>query len=381
MKSKFPGYYKPNAEEFNSLWEDSFFVLDTNVLLDLYRLSPETSNSVLEVLRQIKDKLWIPYQVAFEYHKHLVPVIQEQITAYRESSKQIDVLNTMFLNKRKHPFLSKRLEERTKRLFKDIKKYYDTQETKMYSNLLDKSVKDDLCDILEGRVGDDLSDSEKEVCYKDCDNRFQNNIPPGYMDKKKDGKEKYGDYLVWKEILLKSKEDNSPAIFITDDLKEDWFFKIDNRIIGPNPFLIKEFYDETGQNVYIYSLDNFLKIASERKLKIDKKIIAEIQKRNSYQDVNNNFVEYFKDDANSQLYKVLQTFDNLPKTFQIIEEYRSTLDNFAKYTDFFKLDKNKWYLENTVSSNNSEEGNTDINSQNDDDNDDDPNTPVAPVLK
>ena len=39
MREKFPGYYRPTAEEFDELWRSALIVPDANVLLSLYRLS------------------------------------------------------------------------------------------------------------------------------------------------------------------------------------------------------------------------------------------------------------------------------------------------------------------------------------------------------
>ena len=42
MKDSFPGYYRPTENEFAEMWESCLFVLDANVLLNLYRYSVDT---------------------------------------------------------------------------------------------------------------------------------------------------------------------------------------------------------------------------------------------------------------------------------------------------------------------------------------------------
>lgn len=69
MKSKFYGYYKPSKETFDALWENALIVLDANILLDFYRLSKSTCDDLFEVLKALKERIWIPYQAASEYHK------------------------------------------------------------------------------------------------------------------------------------------------------------------------------------------------------------------------------------------------------------------------------------------------------------------------
>jgi len=51
VKKTFPGYYRPTEEEFSEHWKNCFFVFDANVLLNLYRYTPATSEPLLTILR------------------------------------------------------------------------------------------------------------------------------------------------------------------------------------------------------------------------------------------------------------------------------------------------------------------------------------------
>src|SRR3990167_6122081 len=82
MKKSFPGYYQPTDDEFNEIWENCVFVLDANVLLNLYRYSPETRDELINVLGEISDRLWLPHQAALEYHMNRLSVIQQQADTY-----------------------------------------------------------------------------------------------------------------------------------------------------------------------------------------------------------------------------------------------------------------------------------------------------------
>jgi predicted nucleic acid-binding protein len=105
MKKKFPGYYRPSNEEFNRIWKQALFVFDTNVLLDLYRLSERSSNELFNVLNAIRENIWIPYQVSKEYHKNLNEVIKGQAEKYSDSLKQLEKFKNVIEEKRNHPFL------------------------------------------------------------------------------------------------------------------------------------------------------------------------------------------------------------------------------------------------------------------------------------
>ncbi|MDW7668705.1 MAG: PIN-like domain-containing protein, partial [Bacillota bacterium] len=99
-----------------------------------------------------------------------------------------------------------------------------------------------------------------------------------YKDSNKEDN-KFGDFIIWKEIINYSKKFKTPIIFITEDNKEDWWCKVHGETIGPRNELIKEFNDETGEKIYIYKLNRFIEFASKT-LKIDenKRALKEIIK-------------------------------------------------------------------------------------------------------
>ncbi|WP_204277464.1 PIN-like domain-containing protein, partial [Escherichia coli] len=64
------------------------------------------------------------------------------------------------------------------------------------------------------------------VLKKEGEDRYAKKIPPGYKDAKKDAGEfdKYGDLIIWKDMIGKAKADKRPILFISDDAKEDWWW-------------------------------------------------------------------------------------------------------------------------------------------------------------
>src|SRR4028118_1076185 len=78
MKDLFPGYYCLSKDEFDELWENCVFILDTNSILNLYRYNEETRTDFIDVLRKIENRLWIPHQVALEFQENRTSVINEQ---------------------------------------------------------------------------------------------------------------------------------------------------------------------------------------------------------------------------------------------------------------------------------------------------------------
>ena len=78
MRKSYEEYYGRTDEELESLCQFAVIVLDTNSLLDLYRFSEEASKQYIEVLGSLKEQLWIPYQVGYEFQERRLTVIGQQ---------------------------------------------------------------------------------------------------------------------------------------------------------------------------------------------------------------------------------------------------------------------------------------------------------------
>lgn len=90
--------------------------------------------------------------------------------------------------------------------------------------------------------------------------RYSCKIPPGYMDAEtKESIDRFGDLIIWKEILREAKEHGGKnVIFVTQDLKPDWS-AIDNpEHIVPREELLEEFRSETGGDIWIYTISDFI---------------------------------------------------------------------------------------------------------------------------
>lgn len=63
----FEGYRTPTDEDYRSLLMQGTVVLDTNVLLNLYRYNTRTRTDLVAVLERLEDRLWVPHQVMVEF--------------------------------------------------------------------------------------------------------------------------------------------------------------------------------------------------------------------------------------------------------------------------------------------------------------------------
>lgn len=123
-----------------------------------------------------------------------------------------------------------------------------------------------LKDLFDKRIGDQYSKEILHRIYEDAQERYKENIPPGYKDAKgKDSSNAYGDVVLWYQILDYGKKHETSIVLVIDDTKEDWWRKNrDKKIIGPRPELIQEFHEKTGRQLYMYLADEFIKQAQQR---------------------------------------------------------------------------------------------------------------------
>lgn len=268
MKEIFPGYYRPTKEEFSAMWQECIFVFDANVLLNLYRYSPETRDELLDVLEHLKDRIWIPQQAMLEYHENREEVISQQYAITGDIEAALTEVSQAIETKyqRGHPFAdNKVITEAIKEAIEKIKASIAQAESK-YPNLLENdSLLERLSTLFDGRIGSEYSPKRLEEIYKEFEQRFRLQIPPGYKDKnsKREGFKKYEDGVVWFQVIDYAKSKKKPIILITDDRKDDWWRSEKGETLGPRPELAAEIGSKAKVRFYMYNASQFLKYAKE----------------------------------------------------------------------------------------------------------------------
>jgi hypothetical protein len=113
-------------------------------------------------------------------------------------------------------------------------------------------------------VGEEYSFGELREIAKEGYERYDSEIPPGYKDKTaKQGIRKYGDLIIWKQIIDYANNNQKNIILINNDTKEDWWDKTPKKP-KPREELIKEFYDYTNNmEIWMYNLYDFIHKAKQ----------------------------------------------------------------------------------------------------------------------
>jgi len=272
MKKQLPGYYRPTQEEFDSLWENGLIVFDTNVLLDLYRISKKASDELLQTIKQYSRQIWIPNQAESEFQQKRNDVIIEQKEGYADLisyfSRSEGEISTRLQEYSRHPYIEiKKFQEPIqKTLFSvvsDLKKLEENHPDLIF----DDPILDELNRLFKGKIGDKYPEARLQEIFIEGKKRFELKIPPGFkdQDKVKNGdNEQFGDLVLWYQIIDKAKSSKKPIILVTSEKKKDWWRKIKGQTIGPKPELIEEMQEKANVQFYMYSSDQFVRFAQER---------------------------------------------------------------------------------------------------------------------
>ncbi|CAL9420922.1 PIN domain-containing protein [Nocardiopsis dassonvillei] len=264
----------PTDSDYTSVLRTGMVALDTNVLLDLYRMNGQVRMDMLTVLKSIKERIWVPHQVVMEfwrgrqseelisYHDRKADTTKEALRAASDKAKRalddwvksvhigdkVDIAEPMY----------KELDQ-VQEIFEKIGSLLEGQANRdRVPGIRDTNtdpVISELEKLLDGKVGlpNDDDRNAKEISI--AKERAKKQMPPGYLDfesGKKSDKDAAGDYLLWRQILDQAQEQNIDVLLVTRDLKEDWWRKAPPKAVRlPRIELVREFRDVAGGRFFM----------------------------------------------------------------------------------------------------------------------------------
>jgi len=287
----FEGHFRTEGEPWKAVLREGIIVLDTNALLDAYRMSPRARKEFLAVLRSLRDRLFVPHQVAHEFHEKRTSVIadrEKEIKVFpgkvknflTEAQSLIDQhtartqVDATILNEL-HVTIDN-LKKEVQRLSETIQAEYDLDKRK--ATLGDDAVLVDLVEILTGRVSLRPSDAQLIADRREGERRIRYQIPPGFADEGK-GPEAVGDYLWWAEVVRYVSTMQKSVLVVTGDTKRDWRLKRDGIEIGEHPQLVEEIRRAAaGVELAIRGVDDLLRAApAELEADVSETTVTEAQ--------------------------------------------------------------------------------------------------------
>ena len=275
-----------NIEKFQEIRSsEHIIVLDTTVLLELYRQPANISLDVISALKRILTNIYIPRQVYDEYLKNYHKICGDEKKKYKkvteELSDSLKKLQTDIAKKvgeyRKHNYtdiskLQNNLNEKIKDTQNIITEFEKSHHAEIQLNIdfLQNDKVKEFVDLLlnQGNIGEKIPFSKKLLLLQEGQVRYENLIPPGFHDSAKNGEAKYGDLFVWKDIITIAKEKNTNIIFVCNDTKEDWWEKNKDTPIDLRQELNEEFKETNPSlSIHFLTLDKFFSyLAEELKL-------------------------------------------------------------------------------------------------------------------
>ncbi|ETT58162.1 PIN-like domain-containing protein [Paenibacillus sp. FSL H8-0457] len=343
-------YMIPSKDKEKEMWENCIFVFDTSALLQFYYF-PKTSQQEIfdSTFNKLIGRLWIPGHVNFEYLKNRDNTLKkpieekykkletEHIRTIENNIKEIKNKMNDFINHTKntdaHPYIinneisidfekvCNELETRFSKFKTEVESEFKKREEEINAFAEQDTVLEAFNTYFE--VGKEYDYTKILEIVSEGEVRYRNQIPPGFKDgSEKEGTQKYGDLIIWKQIIDFATIRGKTIIFITNDVKPDWCYSYKRsneiRIERPKEDLIREIRDSAKVDFWMYTFSQFLYVAKEiLDTKIDQQVINEAAKPKS--DVYMN--KYIRFDGFYRAYSL--TDDVVEHDFDEESEYES----------------------------------------------------------
>lgn len=250
-------------QKLDESYKDALFVFDTNVLLLPYSMRNEGLEQLKKLYQKlIKEKrLFIPKRVAREF-------------ANNRNNKLAEIHHSVLLKKTgkiKHsfnyPILDDLIEktavdEALSKLLKSEQKYYKAID--VLSNTIKNWEWNDPVSTIYSELfkSNVLIDHEldNEELIAELEKRYKLQIPPGYKDSRKDDYG-VGDLAIWLSLLKLGENKNKDIIFVSEDIKPDWWNQSNGTEFLPRYELIDEFKRKSqGKTLHIIRLSKLLEL-------------------------------------------------------------------------------------------------------------------------
>lgn len=270
----FSGFVTASDSDYESVLRTGIVVLDTNILLDLYRQHSSKTEQLFEAMEVLGDRIWFPHQVLDEFHRGRQSAAAEPADEGQRAIDELGAIRTQALSKfrawakragiaeeRESP-LRLALETGFDEAVQGVGRFLTEHDPEIVQDTSSDPILRRLNKIVTGRRGSPMSDQELRESIAEGNRRIQNKIPPGYKDagKKRDGSptSAVGDYLVWEQFLSEAAKRGVDGLLVTRDVKEDWFRRVSGETVGPRNELSEEFRHRTGNRLFLAQAGSWL---------------------------------------------------------------------------------------------------------------------------
>lgn len=270
----FSGFVTATEADYDQAMSRGLVVVDTNVLLNLYRYNRPARENLFQVLEQLGDCLWFPHQVLLEFHRNRQDVIadldvvaeqvadellaheQKALTSFRRWAKRV-ALSPDEEDSLREPFQSA-----CNALRSGIEYLVAAERDELNIDTTRDTTLARLAGIVEGRRGAPLPRESYAAALVEARRRKEQKIPPGYRDADKDkgadAEGAAGDYLVWVQTMEEAERRTTDVLLVTGDVKPDWWRLEKGAAVGPRNELAEELLQRTGTRLFMLRPESLL---------------------------------------------------------------------------------------------------------------------------
>jgi hypothetical protein len=289
----FPGFRLPTDSELDSALRSALVVVDANVLLNLYRYNESTRDDLLELLRRVGERLWVPHQVIREFWRNRLGVLASRGAGTDQAlaalSKQQRATTDTILQWAKTVAIDNterdNLLQKVAALHADLEskiRLHAPSAPAVVGGAASDPVIQQLQPLLAGKVGAAPAQADWEADVKIGNDRASRQLPPGYLDADKADSElpegAAGDYLVWHQMVVESSLRSIDVLLVTGDEKEDWWWRHRSEFLGPRTELVDELKAACGKQLYMMRPIDLLRRASALGLVIRKESVDDVER-------------------------------------------------------------------------------------------------------
>jgi hypothetical protein len=291
MYHDYPGHRIVVPAEIDEALTSALVVVDTNLLLNLYRYAEGTCDDLLGVLESLDDRLWIPPQVMREFWRGRLSVLTgrgsatDAVIAALEKQQRAGAdaisqwVKTIAVGSDEAVRLRKVLATAHEEVTEAVRQHTPTLTG---TPSVTDPVLQQLETLLAGKVGPAPEAGAWQKAIAEGRSRAKSKTPPGFRDAGKEDSDleegPAGDYLVWSQAMAEAKRRDADLVLVTGDEKDDWWWKHRNQFLGPRPELVREFDRFCGHRLFMLRPGDLLSRGSVLKAPVRHSSVADVER-------------------------------------------------------------------------------------------------------
>lgn len=356
--------------------DNTLIIMDSNVWLDLYKLPQTAIKCIVDAIERNRSIFWIPKQVYIEFNRHIIKSRDEALNRYKEIKKTScellsntkNEINQKFENLKRNNILDAvtiqgNFDNKIKDIISYLKECLNTLDN-VYQEEISciSKEKDIIMELVESLHKESNTNGFTTIelleIYEEGEIRYKYKVPPGYSDAlKKEPREsendfllrKYGDLIIWKEILNKVRTTDTNLLFIQNEKKSDWWELSVSTTKRISKVLVQEFQAMTAENskFHMINFEQLLKLYGDElglpaitvkdivsKLKLEN-LVCDYLNRNKNNIIEPYIEEVYSEDERG--YNLLKDESLFGGTVETVEDFEILNINIVE--SYFEYDR------------------------------------------